>query len=117
MKVTIESIGDIQEIGSKGFTKLEFVAVDNSNSQYPQPIKFELTKDNTSLIDGISIGQEIDVDFNIRGNRWTNPQGKEVIFNTLQVWKIFGGEQAPNPVGTPQAAPFLTGNDDFDLPF
>lgn len=88
MKVTIESIGDIQSFGDKGFTKREFVGVDNSSPEYPQPIKFEVIKDKCKDLDGFNTGQEVDVEFNIQGRRWTNPKGEEVIFNSFQVWKI-----------------------------
>ncbi len=87
MKVTIEKIEATQTFGS-GFTKREFIGVDNSSIQYPQPIKFEVVKDKCSELDDFRVGQEVNVEFNIRGNRWTNKEGKEVIFNSLSVWKI-----------------------------
>ena len=88
MRVTIESIGKIQSFGDKGFTKREFIAVDNSNPEYPTPIKFEVIKDKCALLDKFTEGQEVDVEFNITGRRWKNPQGIEVIFNGFQAWKI-----------------------------
>lgn len=87
MKVTVEKIGEIQKFGTD-FTKRELIGVDNSNPKYPTPIKFEVTKDKCSELDQFNIGQEVDVDFNIRGNRWVNPKGEEVIFNSLQIWKL-----------------------------
>jgi len=92
MKVTIESIGETQSFGESGFTKREFVGVDNSNTDYPQPIKFEVVKDKCAELDKFNTGQDVDVEFNIRGNRWTNKDGKEVIFNSLSVWKIAASE-------------------------
>lgn len=88
MKVTIESIDKTKSFGDKGFTKREFIGVDNSNTEYPQPIKFEGIKDMCIQLDGYKVGQVVDVEFNIRGNRWMNKEGNQVIFNSLQVWKI-----------------------------
>lgn len=88
MKVRIESIGETKSFGESNFLKREFIGVDLSNTEYPQPIKFEVVKDKCSELDNFSIGQDIEVQFNIRGNRWTNPKGEEVIFNSLSVWKI-----------------------------
>lgn len=93
MKVTIEKIGETQTFGTD-FTKREIIGVDNSNPQYPVPIKFEVTKDKCPELDKFSVGQEVDVDFNIRGNRWTNPKNEEVIFNSLQIWRIKASEGA-----------------------
>jgi hypothetical protein len=87
MIVIIESISETQTFDS-GFQKREFVGVDNSNPDYPQPIKFEVTQQKVDLLDKFGVGEEVDVEFNIRGNRWTNPKGVEVIFNSLQAWKI-----------------------------
>jgi hypothetical protein len=31
---------------------------------------------------------EVDVEYNLRGRSWTNPQGEKKYFNTIQGWKI-----------------------------
>ena len=49
-----------------GFTKREFVVT--TEDKYPQDIKLELIKDKCSLADGFSDGDEVTVNFNIRGN-------------------------------------------------
>lgn len=103
MKVTIESIGATQSFGDNGFTKREWVGIDNSNPTYPVPIKFECIKDKCALLDDYKVGQLVDVEYNITGNRWTNPQGVEKIFNGFQSWRISGGETAPGPTGTAPA--------------
>ena len=88
MKVTIEKIKDTQVFES-GFQKREFHGVDNSNPEYPTPYKLELIKDKCSLLDAFKIGQEVNVEYNINGNRWTSPKtNEETIFNSFVVWKI-----------------------------
>jgi hypothetical protein len=74
------------QVVSEKFSKREFVV--ETPSQYPQQILFQLTQDKCSLLDGLQVGQEIDVHLNLRGKSWTNPKGETKYFNTLEAWKI-----------------------------
>jgi len=78
---------DEQEVSSK-FRKREFILTDNSSSQYPQHISFQLTQDKCNLLDSVREGDNITVHFNLRGREWTSPQGEIKYFNTLEAWKI-----------------------------
>ncbi|UXP31810.1 DUF3127 domain-containing protein [Reichenbachiella agarivorans] len=73
---------------SASFRKREFVVEYAENPQYPEFIKFELIQDKCEQIDGFNIGQEINVAFNLKGRKWTNPQGQVVYFNSLQAWRV-----------------------------
>tara|TARA_R110002020_G_scaffold393411_2_gene603669 strand:- start:147 stop:485 length:339 start_codon:yes stop_codon:yes gene_type:complete len=84
---TIDTIKETQQI-SDTFSKREFVLTDKDD-KYPKFIAFELVKDNCVLLDEYQIGQEITVNFNLEGRKWTNPKtNEERTFNTLKVWKI-----------------------------
>ncbi len=113
----LKVVNNTQEISEK-FKKREFVVTDN-NGQYPQDILFQLTQDRVSLLDGYEAGQQVTVNFNLRGREWTNKEGKVMYFNSLDVWKI----EAPSSAGGPppmEAAPIeAVGGDDEsdDLPF
>ena len=87
LKGTLKEIFDTQHISDR-FTKREFVVEYADNPQYPQYIKFELTQDKVDLIDQFKVGDEVDVQFNVRGRAWTNPQGVTQYFNTLQAWRL-----------------------------
>lgn len=78
--------GSEQAVSEK-FRKREFVLTDNS-SQYPQHISFQLTQDKCSLLDSVNVGEEITVNFNLRGREWKSPQGEIKYFNSLDAWKI-----------------------------
>ena len=65
-----------------GFLKREFVV--KSNDQYPQDIKFELTKDKCGLLDSYQIGAMVRISFNIRSSLWQNKY-----FTNLQVERFF----------------------------
>lgn len=77
----IKLISDTQSFPS-GFTKREFV-VTTANDKFPQDLKFEIVKDKCSLLDSFHSGQEVQVNFDIRGNEYN---GK--YFVNLSCWKI-----------------------------
>jgi len=84
---TVKLVMDEQTFGS-GFNKREFV-VETKDERYPQQIVFETVKDKTSLLDGVSVGDEVTVNFDIRGREW-----KEKYFVNLNAWKITTGAPA-----------------------
>jgi len=114
----VKVINDVQQI-SDTFKKREFVITDDS-SQYPQHISFQTVQDKTKELDGINVGDEIEVSFNLRGREWTSPQGELKHFNSLDCWRIKpAGAAAPmQQVAPPSAAdlPPLPDAED-DLPF
>ncbi len=67
-----------------GFTKREFVLT-TGDENYPQDIKFELIKDKCAWLDNFEQGQEVTVNFDIRGNEF-----KEKYYVNLNCWKIVG---------------------------
>ena len=70
---------------TESFKKREFVVEYSENPQYPEFIKFELIQEKCDLLDKYSPGEEIDISFNLKGRKWTDPQGAVKYFNTLQV--------------------------------
>lgn len=104
------------------FKKREFVISDES-SQYPQEIMFQLVQDKCDLIDSYNIGDEIKVNFNLRGRRWENPKTNETkFFVSLDAWRLEKVSQ-DSPVNNlpplPTQEPAHIGNhdDSDDLPF
>lgn len=89
VKGRLEYKGEIQHI-SNTFEKQEFVIEFAENPQYPEFIKFELIQGKCGEIDKFNIGTTITVAFNLKGNKWEDPQGGVKYFNTLQAWKITG---------------------------
>lgn len=77
---------DTQEV-SQSFKKREFVLTTESNTQYPQHISMQVTQDKCWLLDAINEGDEVKVQFNLRGREWNGPQGIKY-FNTIDVWKL-----------------------------
>lgn len=82
---------------SERFTKREFVVETNDNPKYPQTVLFQATGDRCSQLDGLQEGDEVKIEFSIRGREWRSPSGEVKYFNSLDVWKV-------ERVGTPKAA-------------
>jgi hypothetical protein len=83
MEVTgkVVIIGQTESVGQNGFTKrLLVVEVDG---QYPQKIPIDFVKDNTQMLNKISVGQVVTVKINLRGtesnDKWyLNAQGCKI---------------------------------------
>lgn len=100
---------------SDKFSKREFVITDGS-SMYPQDIMFQLTQDKCNLLDGLTVGQSVEVSFNLKGRLWTSPQGEDKYFNSLEAWRITPQSVAtPTPIVVAQATTQVA--DDSHLPF
>ena len=52
--------------------------------QYPQTIEIEFVKEKADEIQSLSIGSNITVQIDIKGRKWTNPDGLTRVFNTFQ---------------------------------
>lgn len=84
---------------SSGFKKREFVLT-SKDDKYPQDIKFETVQEKTSILNGVSVGDDITVSFDFRGNEYN-----ERFYVNLRAWKLQKGEviadssgdRAPHP--------------------
>lgn len=85
-----------EQVVSDKFKKREFWLNHGDNPQYPQISSFECTQDHCALLDNFKHGQTVTVHFNLRGRLWTNPDGAEKCFNTLQAWKIEAEQAVKN---------------------
>lgn len=100
----IHFIGEEQQI-SATLVKRELVLVYAENPQYPQYIAFETIKDRVRLLDNFKPGDEVSVEFNLRGREWTNPKGEKKYFNSLELWRInpVMAHQQSNAASAPQS--------------
>ena len=103
------------------FRKREFVLELEGESRYPQYVMFQLTGDRCEALDGFGKGEDVRVEFSLRGREWTSPKGDVRYFNSLETWSIDRVGDAPaagtgEPTGMfGDEAPPPT--DDADLPF
>jgi len=122
IEARIQKIMEEQVISDR-FRKREFVV--QTKEQYPQTLCFEFTQDKTGVLNNFREGQEVNVEFNIRGREWTPPQGGATrYYTTLQAWRMnaIDAQSAPPADLPPAGEPFTpSGVDsnvlDDDLPF
>jgi hypothetical protein len=127
---TLKTKYETQKVSDR-FQKREFVLTTEANTPYPQYVIFQVTQDKCALLDAFNDGEDVKIQFNLRGREWNGPQGIKY-FNTLEAWRIEkmqGGSAQPqaNQNSAPAAnsnagsssAPVFTGNadDNDDLPF
>ncbi|WP_020533447.1 DUF3127 domain-containing protein [Flexithrix dorotheae] len=78
------------------FKKREFV-IEIQDGMYSEYVKMQLTQDKCGLLDQFSKGDEIKVNFNLKGRPYTK-EGKTTYFTNLDAWRIeSASEAAPGP--------------------
>ena len=88
VKGKVVFIGETKLIGEKEFKKREIVLELDGNPNYPDEVLFEATKDKCDELNALSIGDDIEVDINLKGRKWTSKEGVDKWFNTLSIWKF-----------------------------
>ena len=114
----IVEIFETQQI-KETFRKREFVVEYADNPSYPELIKFELIQDKCDLLDPFNTGDEVNVEFNLKGRKWEDKTGQVKYFNSLQAWRI-DEKRTASPVDQPplpSEEPLSADNETDDLPF
>ncbi len=118
---------DTQKVSEK-FQKRDFVLTTDMSTPYPQQVSFQVTQDKCTMLDTYNEGDEIKVQFNLRGREWNGPQGIK-FFNTLEAWrieKVAAGSSSSTPAASSNngmqentSAPVFNSSvaDNDDLPF
>lgn len=113
LKGTLKVLEDTQTFAS-GFSKREFV-IEVPDGKYPQMVKFETVRDKIDLLNNLSLGDELKVTFDIRGNEYN---GRYYV--NLNAWKIEsptggqGGEGGSNQGEAPDDPPPSSFDSSFD---
>jgi len=114
MSTTYEAVGRIQVI-----TPIERISdkmekrtlVIETAEKYPQQIPFEAINSTCSKLDGLKVGQQVEVHFNLRGRAW-----QDKWFISAAIWKVVATENAPDKVTENPKQEQPAANDE-DLPF
>lgn len=107
---------------SDRFRKQEFVIeINDSRAGYDftDYIKFQLTQDKVDLIKSFKVNQEVNVSFNIKGNKWVK-DGRTNYFTNLDAWKIEAKSNEPEnsmPENIQESPIENTPEQENDLPF
>ena len=112
----VHALFETQQVTER-FRKREFVVELADNPRYPQYVQFQLTGDRCDSLDGFNVGDEVRVEFSLRGREWKSPKGELKYFNSLDVWtleKVGAGHGVPDDVPIFDDTPPPT---DDDIPF
>jgi len=114
----IHALFETQQVTER-FSNREFVVELADNPRFPQFVQFQLTGDRCENLDGFEVGDEVKVEFSLRGREWTSPKGEIRYFNSLDVWTLdkTGGARAGDPFGGPPSDDIPPPTDDDDIPF
>jgi hypothetical protein len=90
------------------------------DDKYPQDIKLEVVNDKCDALDQFSVGQEVEVEFNIRGNEYNDR-----FYVNLSAWKVTAASpeqhpapHPPQPLSQQRNTPVNPSfDDDDDIPF
>lgn len=83
---TIKVKKDTQIVSDK-FSKRELVLTVQDGTFY-NDILIEFNNAQCSLLDAFNVNDFVEVDINLKGREWINPQGEAKYFNTINGWKI-----------------------------
>jgi hypothetical protein len=86
------------------FQKREFVLEYAPNPKYPELVKFEIVQDKCALLDDFKVGDAVEVDFDLRGRKWTDKQGEVRYFTTVQAWRVSSAEGGASKASAKPAA-------------
>ena len=112
----LHKLYEMQQVTER-FAKREFVLA--LDGKYPQFVLFQLTGKRTGDLDAFREGDEVRVEFALRGREWKSRQGEVKFFNSLDVLKLEavggGGARDDDRDYVPSGPP--PGFDDEDVPF
>lgn len=119
----VHEIGEVQQV-TESFKKRDLIVSYAENPQFVEYIRFEATQDRVSIFDNLTIGEDIEVSFNLRGRPWTNKEGVTTYFNSLVAWRVTklaaatpAAAAQPTTADIPPVDISSSGADDDDLPF
>ena len=105
---TLIIIKDTQQVSDR-FKKREFVVKTDEESPFPQLIPLQFTQDRCDNLDAFKQGDNVKVDFYIKGREWTSPQGEVKHFLSLDAWSI-------DELGSSSASPNESFSDKGSIP-
>lgn len=102
---------------SERFTKRELVVETTENPRYPQLVQFEASGDRCALFDHLREGDEVRIEFSVRGREWTSPKGDVKYFNTLSVFAVTRVGAAADRGSSQRELGGDAGGQEDDIPF
>ena len=80
---TVLEIGEEKTFNDGAFKKREFVIVIDEGTQYSQEVPIDVVQKNLSILNGVAPGDFVDVDINIRANKYQDKR-----FVSFAAWRL-----------------------------
>ena len=90
---SIEITGIVLKVGqtdqkTDSFKSRQLIVKTDTESQYPQELSIEFNQAKAEILDVVAEGAEVKVSVNLSGRKWTDKQGVDKWFNSLNGWKL-----------------------------
>lgn len=72
---------------SEKFRVMDFV-IETPEDKYPQKIQFQILNDRIQEMDLYSLGEEIEISFDLRGREYAVPGKETKYYNSLNAYKV-----------------------------
>lgn len=103
VKGVVHLIEETKTFGQKGFRK-RLVVLEQDNGRFPNFIPVEFVQDACDQVDGLKVGNEVEVNYRLSGRKWQRDSESEVkYFLSCEAtsFKILGGGGEPSLAGNP----------------
>jgi hypothetical protein len=117
----VHLIEEVKTFGQKGFRK-RLVVLEQAKGTFTNFIPVEFVKDGCDEVDGLSVGEEIEVTYRLSGRRWQRDEASEAkYFLTAEALSFRrlsdGGSRAGGSSSGVDANDALSEAADDDVPF
>lgn len=109
IKGRVKSVSEVKQVTDR-FARRELVIETGLDTKYPQVNSFETSNDRNALLDDVSVGDMVTIQFDLRGREGRDGR----CWNTLSIWKIKVDEKGASAGGS--GSLFGSGADD-QIPF
>jgi hypothetical protein len=118
----VHLIEDTKTYGQKGFRK-RLLVLEQNDGQFPNFIPVDFLRDSCDTLDDLSVGDEVEVSYQLSGRRWQKDPNAEVKFflnaEAISFKKLSAGSSGPDDDLNQDAAneAFAESFDEGDIPF
>lgn len=101
----VHLVEETKTYGQKGFRK-RLVVLEQENGRFTNYVPVEFTNDNCDSVDGLNVGDEIEITYRLSGRKWQKDPSSEVKFFVnveAMSFAIKGGGEAGKPAGNEAA--------------
>ena len=118
----VHLIEETKTYGQKGFRK-RLLVLEQKDGQFPNFIPLDFLRDSCDSLDDLSVGDDVEVSYQLSGRRWQKDPSAEVKFflnaEAISFKKIAAGDSGPAGESGQDAAneAFAESFDEGDIPF